>query len=215
MNSYLCFRSSNAKKNANHYLPMSLVDIVSERKNKGNFDYVKDIKVLANIQAGEFDVVKSSICMFLNEILYKLFSDAGEDKAMFHFLFSSLEQFYMREYSPDFHLRFLTALVKELGCCPENNFTSPKMIFSLEKSRFIYSLLSKKEEQDMGLYFHYLLNQDLFPDKKENLIPYMWRNPLLEMILKYYTLHVADLSKIRSYQILKTVLHPNTDRIKQ
>jgi DNA repair protein RecO (recombination protein O) len=208
MNAYLCFRSSKAKKNTNLFLPMSLVDIVSERKNRGNFDYIKDIKVMANIHTGKFDIAKSSICMFLNEILYKLFSDAGEDKTIFNFLFSSLEQFFTQVYTPDFHLRFLTALVRELGCCPENNFNSSEMVFSVEKSCFVYNLLANKEEHDLGLYFHHLLEQDLFPENKEKVIPHIWRNPLLEMILKYYTLHVANLSQIKSYPILKTILHP-------
>jgi DNA repair protein RecO (recombination protein O) len=186
---------------------MSLVDMVSERKNKGSFDYVKDIKILADIHTGEFDIVKSTICMFLNEILYKLFSDAGEDKRMFEFLFSSLQQFFMQKNTPDFHLRFLTALVRELGCCPENNFSSPKMVFSVEKSCFVYNLLAKQEEHELGLYFHRLLEQELFPENKEKVIPYIWRNSLLEMILKYYTLHVANLSQIKSHAILKTILH--------
>jgi DNA repair protein RecO (recombination protein O) len=186
---------------------MSLVDIVSEKKNRSDFDYVKDIKVLANINVSEFDIAKSSICMFLNEVLYKLLSEAGEDKTIFDFLFSSLHQFYLQKYTPDFHLRFLTALARELGCCPKNNFTSSKMTFNIEQSCFVYNQVTKKEEQHIGLYFHHLLEQNLFPDSQENIVPYIWRNPLLEMIMRYYTLHITNLSQIKSYEILKTVLH--------
>ncbi|MDR1182773.1 MAG: DNA repair protein RecO [Bacteroidales bacterium] len=208
MNSYLYFRSSKSKTHTNLLMPMSLIDIVSEKKNKGNLDYIKDIKVLANLNVGGFDIAKSSICMFLNEILYKLFSEAGEDKTIFNFLFSSLSEFFTRQFIPDFHLRFLTALVRELGCCPENNFTSAKTVFSIEKSCFVYGLVEKKEEQNLGLHFHHLLEQDLFPDKQEKIIPYMWRNSLLEMIMNYYTFHVTNLSQIKSHEILKMVLHP-------
>jgi DNA repair protein RecO (recombination protein O) len=185
---------------------MSLVDMVAERKNKVNFDYVKEIKVLSNTQLGEYDIVKSSICMFLNEILYKLLSDAGEDKALFEFLFSSIYQFFTQKFSSDFHLRFLTVLMRELGSSPENNYTSG-MIFSIEKSRFTHDISAKKEEQMLGFYFHRLLEQNLFPSNQEEVVPYSWRNPLLEMILHYYTLHITDLSQIKSHEILKTVLH--------
>jgi len=205
-NAYICFRCSNTKKNSNLFLPMSLVDIVSERKNKGNFDYVKDIKTLANINMSEYDIAKSSICMFLNEILYQLLSDAGEDKGLFEFLFSALFQFLNQEFTPDFHLRFLTALTRELGFCPENNFSSG-MIFSIEKSCFVHNSSANKEEQTLGLYFYNLLKQGLFPTNKKEIIPYIWRNPLLDMILNYYSSHIVNLSQIKSHEVLKMVLH--------
>ena len=203
--SYICFRSSGGKKNANLFLPMSLVEIVSERK-KGNLDYIKEIKILANINMVEYDIAKSSICMFLNEILYKLLSDTGEDKELFEFLFSSLSQFISQEFTVDFHLRFLTALTRELGFLPENNFNMG-MIFDIEKSRFEHNLSVQKEEQTLGYYFCRLLEQGLFPKNKEDIIPYIWRNPLLDMILNYYSLHIVNLSEIKSHEVLKMVLH--------
>lgn len=205
-NAYLCFRSSS-KKNSHLFLPMSLVDMEAERKNKGNFDYIKEAKTLSNIYLGEYDIAASSVCMFLNEILYKLLSDAGEDRALFDFLFSSLQQFFTQKFTPDFHLRFLTALTRELGCFPENNYTSSEMIFNMEKSCFMHNSDAKKEEKMLGFYFHCLLKQGLFPANQEEIIPYIYRNPLLDMILSYYTLHLVDLSQIKSHEILKTVLH--------
>jgi hypothetical protein len=103
-------------------------------------------------------------------------------------------------------LRFLTALTRELGSSPENNYTQGA-IFSIEKSCFLCDTSAKKEEQMLGYYFHRLLMQNLFPDNQEDIIPYAWRNQLLDMILNYYTLHIADLSQIKSHEILKTVLH--------
>jgi len=207
MNAYLCFWSSKSRKNNHSFLPMSLIDMVSERKNKGHFDYVKETKIVSNIHLEEYDAAKSSICMFLNEVLYKLLSDAGEDKALFAFLFSSLHQFFTQKFTPDFHLRFLIALMRELGSSPQNNYTPNSMIFNIEKARFIHDDSAKKEEQMLGFYFHRLLEQDLFPSNQEEVIPYPFRNSLLNMILNYYTFHIADLSQLKSHEILKTVLH--------
>ena len=185
---------------------MSLVEMVSERKNKENFNYIKEIKTLATNYSGVFDIAKSSICMFLNEVLYKLLSDAGEDKSLFDFLFSSLQQFLTQKFTPDFHLRFLIALTRELGSSPDNNYADG-MIFNIETSRFIHDISAKKEEQTLGFYFKHLLEQDLFPINQTTTIPHIFRNSLLDMILNYYTLHITDLSQIKSHEILKTVLH--------
>jgi len=185
---------------------MSLVEITAERKNRGNFDFVKEVKIIVNTHLIEYDAVMASICMFLNEILYKLLSDAGEDKALFDFLFSSLNQFFTQKFTPDFHLRFLTTLMRELGSFPESNYTQGT-VFSIEKSCFLHDISAKKEEQMLGFYFHCLLVQDLFPANQKEIIPYSIRNSLLDIILNYYTLHIADLSKIKSHEILKTILH--------
>ena len=202
---YLCFRSSASKRNSNFFLPMSLVDMTAERK-KGNFDYVKDLEVLANVNLGEYNIAVSSVSMFLNEILYKLLFDAGEDKSLFEFLFSSLQKFFTQKFIPDFHLRFLTALMRELGSLPENNYTQG-MVFNIEKSCFSHVTTAKKEEQMLGFYFQHLLNQDLLSQNQEEIVPYIFRNSLLNMILNYYTLHIADLSNIKSHEILRVVLH--------
>ena len=89
MNTYFCFQSSKSNKKNHLFLPMSLIDMVSEKKNKRNLDYIKEIRTLSNIHLGEYDIAKSCICMFLNEVLYKLLSNIGEDKVLFEFLFSS------------------------------------------------------------------------------------------------------------------------------
>jgi len=203
---YICFRSSGSRKSANMFLPMSLVDMVCERKNKGHFDYVKDIKTLASINMGEYDVAKSSICMFLNEVLYKLLSDAGEDKVLFEFLFSALSIFLAQEVSVDFHLRFLAALTRELGFLPENNFLAG-MVFSIEKSCFVYNTSAQKDEQMLAYYLYRLLEQGMFPANKQDVIPYIWRNQLLDMIINYYSSHIVNLSQIKSHEVLKMVLH--------
>jgi DNA repair protein RecO (recombination protein O) len=186
---------------------MSLIEVVAERKNRGNFDYIKEVKILSSLEAVGFDVAKSSISMFLNEILCKVLADAGEDVVMFNFLYTSLEQFISKPFIPDFHLRFLTALMRELGCFPKDNFTSSNMVFSIEKSCFVSNSVGGVEECSLGMYFHHLLSGGLFPVDNAEVIPYIWRNSLLEMIMKYYTFHVTSLLQIRSHEILKTLLH--------
>ena len=206
--SYLCFRSSNKKKNNYLFDPMSLVKITAEKKPKSNFDYIKEINVLEGINTHSFDIAKSSVSLFLNEILYQLLFDAPEDKSLFCFLFTNLSRFFTESLHPDFHLRFLLALTRELGFCPEDNYSAETMRFNIEKSCFEANAMNEKEEEILGTYFHHLLNQDLFLPNHQNAIPYKWRNSLLETILKYYTLHVSNLSQIKSHEILKTVLHP-------
>lgn len=207
MVSYFCFRSSGKKKNNSLFIPMSLVEITGKKKNGSHFDYIDEIHILPESNSCRFDIAKSSVSMFLNEVLYQLLYDAPEDKNLFNFLFDNLLQFLKEDLLPDFHLRFLIALIRELGFLPEDNYSSTIMCFNIEKSCFEHTVFADKEEQTLGTYMHHLLNEDLFPQDNYNIIPSLWRNKLLDIILQYYDLHVANFSKIKSHEILKTILH--------
>ncbi len=207
MVSYFCFRSSGRKKNSSLFSPMSLVEISGRKKNGSHFDYIDEITVLMELNSCGFDISKSSVSMFLNEVLYQLLYDASEDRNLFRFLFDTLFQFFQEDLLPDFHLRFLIALIRELGFLPEDNYSPSVMCFNMEKSCFENKLFADKEEQLLGTYIHHLLNEKLFPENNQNIIPSLWRNRLLDVLLQYCNLHIANFSQIKSHEILKTVLH--------
>ncbi|MCL2132387.1 MAG: DNA repair protein RecO [Lentimicrobiaceae bacterium] len=205
--SYLAYKSKDRKKRSQIPLSMSLVEVLGEEKRKGHLHYIKEVKLLEKEEQEHFDLAKSSVCMFLNEILYRLLVDIGEDGRLFEFLYASLSAFIHRDFTPDFHLHFLIALMQELGFSPQNNYSPATPIFNVESSHFEPILHEDSEQQLLSRLFFDLLNQPLFPEKSTKTISSHWRNKLLDMILKYYTLHIADFSTIKSHEILKTVLH--------
>lgn len=207
MVSYFCFRSSGKKKNGNLLISMSLEEITGRKKSGSHFDYLDEITIIAEPNSCRFDISKSSVSMFINEVLYQLLYDAPEDKNLFNFLFENLFRFFQEDLLPDFHLRFLTALIRELGFSPEDNYSPAIMCFNMEKSCFENKIFADKEEQTIGTYIHHLLNEELFPKDNHTIIPSLWRNKLLDVILQYYNLHIANFSQIKSHEILKTVLH--------
>ena len=205
--SYLAYRSKEKRKRSQIPLSMSLVEVLGEEKQRGHLHYIKEVKLLEIEQIPYFDWAKSSVSLFLNEILYRLLVDIGEDGRLFHFLYASLSDFMHREFTPDFHLRFLVALMQELGFSPQDNHSETAPIFNLASGRFEPMRFEDREQQMISRLFFRLLNQGLFPEKKEEIVPSSWRNKLLDMILNYYTLHIADFSTIKSHEVLKTVLH--------
>ena len=204
--SYLVYKSKDRKKRSRIPLPMSLVEVLGEEKRKGHLHYVKEVKLL-EAEHLPFDLAKSAVSLFLNEVLYRLLVDIGEDGRLFDFLYSSLSGFIHREFAPDFHLRFLVALMQELGFSPQNNYSDFAPMFNVESGCFEPILTENAEQLFLNCLFVQLLNQGLFPEKAGNTLSSHWRNKLLDMILKYYTLHIADFSSIKSHEILKTTLH--------
>ena len=204
--SYLAYKSKDRKKQNRIPLPMSLVEVLGEEKRKGHLHYIKEVKLLET-EPLPFHLAKSAVSMFLNEILYRLLVDIGEDGRLFHFLYNSLSGFHHQDFTPDFHLRFLVALMQELGFSPQNNYSESSPIFNVESGSFEPMLAEDKEHLFLSHLFFQLLSQGLFPQKAENTLSSHCRNKLLDIILKYYTLHIADFSNIKSHEVLKTVLH--------
>ena len=206
MVSYLAYKSKDRRKRNRIPLSMSLVEALGEEKRKGHLHYIKEVKLLEGEGLAHFDLMKSSVSMFLNEVLYRLLIDKGEDSRLFDFLYGSLSEFFRRDFTPDFHLRFLVALMYELGFSPQNNYSEDRPIFNVENSCFEPILLENKEQELVSRLFFHLLNQDLFSEKSAETISSHWRNKLLDMILKYYTLHIVDFSNLKSHEVLKTVV---------
>ena len=206
MVSYLTYKSKDRRKRSQIPLSMSLVEILGEEKRKGHLHYIKDIKLLEGEGLAGFDLRKSSVRMFLNEILYRLLVDKGEDGHLFEFLYVSLSEFIHRDFMPDFHLRFLVALMQKLGFSPQNNYSDATPIFNVESGSFEPVFQEDKEEILLSHLFFRLLNRDLFSEKSAETISSHWRNRLLDMILKYFTLHIADFSAVKSHEVLRMVL---------
>jgi len=204
--SCLVYKSKDRKKQSRIPQPMSLVEVLGEEKRKGQLHAIKEVKLL-EVESAPFDLAKSAVSLFLNEILYRLLVDIGADGRLFDFLYAALSGFIHREFSPDFHLRFLVALMQELGFSPQNNYSAAAPLFNVESGCFEPALWEDKELLFVSHLFVQLLNQGLFPEKAGNTVSSHWRNKLLDMILKYYTLHIADFSTIKSHEILKTALH--------
>ena len=204
--SYLAYKSKTVKKRSRIPLNMSLAEVLGEEKRKGQLHYIKEVKLLETERL-PFNMAKASVSLFLNEILYRLLVDIGEDGRLFDFLYASLSGFIHREFTPDFHLRFLVTLMQELGFSPQPNYSDATPIFNVKNGCFEAILTENADELLLSRLFVQLLNQGLVPKKAENTISSYWRNKLLDMILKYYTLHIADFSIIKSHEVLKAVLH--------
>ena len=194
------------KKQLATLLPLAIVEITADQKQSFSLEYIKEIQLIHTCNPYTFDIIKASVNQFLNEILCKILWQCASDKQLFTFIEDALFQFNNKEFIPDFHLRFLLHLTQYLGCCPENNYSEKYGSFNCHTARFDDLACQSLEEVETNLWLHVLLNQGLFPEKPQLIVPYAIRNRILTLILTYYTEHVTNLSELKSQEILHTVL---------
>jgi len=112
-------KSANSKKNGIHLsglAPLSILEITAHISEKDKLQFIQQLTLNFPYHHILFDLKKTSILMFLNEVLLKLLIHKAEDEVLFRFIESQLKQLENTlEIAPDFHIEFIIALSKTLG----------------------------------------------------------------------------------------------------
>lgn len=195
-----------SKKNKINSLlsPLNFVELVYDDKKSGQLLHFKEIRQLHYYQNFHQNPEKISIGFFLAEILNSVLKEEEANPDLFKFLSFSFLEFDKKEtIIADFHLWFLFQLTQFLGFYPLLNSElpyfnleegistkTPPVNFSLsEEEFFLWNKLSKLD------FFNQTSLQ--FNQKQRNL--------LLNLLLKYYELHISDFRLPNSLKVLNVV----------
>lgn len=201
-------KKPKAKISRNMLQPLHLLEMVVYHKPNGNIQRVAELRNVPVLTSIPYNVVKSSLVIFLNEVIYKAIRQQETDPNLFNFIFFSIEWLDHQEQGlANFHLLFLLQLSKYLGFHPERNEAGNAAYFNLKDGLFIAS----KPEHNLFLappytqYFNLLIGKS-FEDLPEIKIPNDIRRFLLDRLLEYYALHIDGFGQIRSHEVLEEVL---------
>jgi DNA repair protein RecO (recombination protein O) len=201
-------KKPRAKVSRNMLQPLHLLDMVVYHKSAGNVQRISELKTSPVLQSIPYDVIKSSIAMFLNEVLYKSVKQQTADEHMFDFVFSAIEWLdHQTEGLANFHLLFLVKLTRYLGFYPDRYQLNEADYFDLKNGVFI------KYKPDSILYLSPPHTQNfsrLLQCSFENLATLKLSNDerryLIAKLLEYYALHIEGFGNIQSHEILEEVL---------
>ena len=186
--------------------PMNLTQIVFYSGKSGALGNLNETSLTLLYRSIPFDVKKNAILMFINEILYKSLKEEQPHEALFDYIKAFL--IALDEQPNHFsnnHLFFMAGLTHHFGIFP--NF---------EKKGW-FDLLEGVSVSPKPLHEYAISNEEtvlfkmLFstpPEEQSRIkINASERNLLLDMLLKYYALHIPGMETIRSRTILHQVLH--------
>jgi len=199
-------RKKGAKIHIALLQPMNLAQIVFSTGKSGALGHLNEISLSPMYHSIPFDVKKNAILMFINEILYKSLKEEQPNEALFDYIKNFLiildEQ---QAYFSDNHLFFMAGLTQHFGIFP--NFEK-KGWFDLKEG----VLVSPKPLHEYAIsneetvLFQMLFTTSAEAQTKIKINAYE-RNLLLDMLLKYYALHIPGMETVRSRSILHQVLH--------
>lgn len=201
-------KKPRAKIPRNMLQPLHLLDMVVYHNHTGNVQRVKELRNSPVLQTIPYDVVKSSLAIFLNEVLYKAVKAQSEDGSLFDFVFSAIEWLdHQTEGLANFHLLFLIHLTRYLGFYPDRTLEAGAGYFDLRSGGFSQHkpgsmlYLSPPHTQNFGR-----LLRCSFENIAQIRLNNDERRYLLQKLLEYYALHIESFGSVRSHQVLEEVL---------
>jgi DNA repair protein RecO (recombination protein O) len=200
-------KKPKAKIRMNMLQPLHLLDLVVYHKPNGNIQRISDARSEPILQSIPYQISKSAIVMFMNEMIYKSLKQQHEDEVMFHFIEKSIELLDESEKGfVNFHLIFLIKLTRFLGFYPDLS-DSQLNFFDLIAGTFVANQpphIHFIEEKYIKLWLQLLESSiDNFYTLQ---LGTETRKYLLKKIIDYYTLHIEDFGQVKSNLILEEVL---------
>lgn len=189
-------RSSRGRNRMALFQPATLLDLVVYLNPKKDIQRISEIKCNHPYETLPYDILKSSIALFIVEILQKTLQEETENKPLFNFLNQTFIDLDSAKLGfENTHLQFLLNFAFYLGFAPQ----TAQEISSQFKESGIPIMLSAEAESTT--------NQLITGSNYNTLgINRTLRNELLNAFLSFYRLHVENLTEIRSLTVLREVL---------
>ena len=199
-------RSKKGKFKTSMFQPLSQLELVAKHKDKGTLEYLQEAKMLNTYKTLHTDVIKSSMVLFISEILRNSIQEEEENEALYQYLETTLNWLDHHERFANFHLLFMLKLTKYLGFYPDDSnmdfdyFNLLDGVFQdVETNNYcIEGQNSTILKQLLGINFDGL---ELLKLTKTN------RNQFLEMLLVYYQLHIDTFKKPKSLAVLHEIFN--------
>lgn len=201
-------KKPRAKISMNMLQALHLVDMVVYHKGNLGIQRVSELRPSPVFSSIPYDIIKSTVTIFLNEVLYKSIRQQMADESLFDFIFSAISWFdECKELNVNFHLAFLIKLSRFLGFAPSMQTKTDQSYFDLQEGEFRSSVPGHAQyldKSDAALFISFYT----IPFEKIHLIKLdnITRRSILGKILVYYTLHTASFGEIKSHQVLEEVL---------
>ncbi len=188
------------------FQPLYLIDTVIDFKANRGVQVLKEQKISPPLYNITNNVIKSTIALFISEVLYKCLREESADKSVFSFLMTSVKVLNEIEQGVGlFHIAFLVKLSRFLGFSPEESkisflyydLKSGKAVSARPHHEFYISYEHyKKLIKIYNSGYHQLA--EIETNKNE-------RDIFLKAIVQLYEIHALNFNTFKSYNVLKDV----------
>lgn len=199
---YNVFSSKKVNQKVAYFQALTILEIEAIHKNKNTLETLKEVRLAIPFATINTHVFKSTIVLFLSEILNSSIQEQEKNEALFFYLETALQWLDNHSDTSNFHLILMLEITKFLGFYPDVSqlelsyfdctqacFSSVQTInsISIHETQLFKKLVLLKFNQD----------QKVFSGNERSL--------LLKVLLDYYTIHLVGFKKPKSLEVLTAV----------
>ncbi len=196
------FSSKKSNQKIAYFQPLNILEIEANHKNKGTLEHFKEVKLAYTYQNINTDIIKSSMVLFLSEVLHNSIFEEEKNEDLFAYIETSLMWLDTHDSISNFHLIFLLQLTKFLGFYPQIQETEAAYFEMIDGVFSPFQGTSCLNEHETQLLKK--LIQLRFEDAQKNFHKEE-RQVLLKIILEYYSIHLQGFKKPNSLEVLKEI----------
>lgn len=214
----LYFRASRKSGSMSLLHKLNILDIVTYSNGTQAMPTVKEISAPYSLGSLRSDIYKSSISIFISELLGKTVRESEANPHLYSFISSSIQILeHIEEGVANFHIHFLTHLCKMLGFMPMDNYSTVTPMFDMATAKFtahpygsgVYGtqIIGERESQ----LLHALMNTpstNLAKPKcgnQELQINGELRLSYAKRMIEYISHHIGNTIEIKSLDILHQI----------
>jgi len=201
-------RNKKSKNRISVFQPLSIVDLEVINSEKKTLQRITEINLQHSFSDIPFNIIKSSISIFVNEMLYRSIKEEHPDDDLYDFIIYALKILDgTNENCSNFPIVFVLELSKFLGFFPQGEYSNQNNYFDLQEGVFIASephhpyylkaelavLLDKFLKNDFENYYLIAVGNDN-------------RRKLLDILIEFYKLHIHGFSEIKSHKVLEEII---------
>lgn len=187
--------------------PMMWVEFVAYQQEGKEMHRVREIKLAMAYRRLPFEVVRSSLGLFITEILQKTLREKVADLPLFEFLWDVYQWLDTAERGlANIHLLFLVQFSEYLGFMPDDTYF-PESWFDYADGGFLAQppLHRYYFDQVSTRILHDLLGMQRGEEQALAISP-QERRDFLKNMLHFYQYHIDNFPIIHSHSVLQTIL---------
>lgn len=205
LKSYFVPSAFSAKKSSQriaYFQPLNILEIEANHKNKGSLEHFKEVKISVPYQTLNIEIIKSTIVIFLSEVLHHAIKEEEKNESLFTFLETAFIWLDTHDEIANFHLILLLEVTKFLGFYPDNSEIDLPF-FDIVEGNFTLHQGMNSISQNESLLFRKLM--ELKFDSELKLFTSIERQIVLKILLDYYAIHLDGFKQPKSLEVLKEV----------
>lgn len=200
-------RGKHSKFPSIMFTPLSLLELEANHRNTENIHRLKEAKIEMPLMNILSDPIKSTISIFLAELLFHISQYREMDKKLFLFIRESILFLEINEGSnANFHIVFMLHLLRYLGIELYKSQYKKGYYLDMRNGEFVSTppphtqFLNKKETRiAISLLRMSFRNMEAFCFSAAE------RNLIIDRGLEYYHVHIPELPELKSLPILRDI----------